>query len=40
MLIGYLTNASRALLSGYRDAPPLNKADRDYVNEKKKAITD
>ncbi len=40
MLIGYLTSASRALLSGYRDAPPVDEADRDYVNEKKKAITD
>ena len=40
ILYGHMTNASQALIKGYKQLPPVEEADRNYVKEKLKALTD
>jgi AcrR family transcriptional regulator len=40
ILFGYMKNASLALIKGYKQLPPVEEADRNYVKEKLKALVD
>lgn len=40
ILFGFMTNASQALIKGYKQLPPVEEAHRNYVKEKRRALTD
>lgn len=38
ILYGFMTNASQALIKGYKQLPPVEEAHRNYVKEKRRAL--